>query len=116
MKVLLDQNVSAKLAALLENHEVVHARQVGWDQLSNGKLLNAANGDAFDLLITADKQMRFQQNLTGRSVSLAVLDVHPISESNQLACAAALTSLLNTLEPGTIHVIKGPHPKRSNLA
>jgi len=52
---------------------VIKAKDRGWDTLSNGDLLMAAEQAGFDMLITADKNMRYQQNLVGRRITLVVL-------------------------------------------
>ena len=49
------------------------AKDRGWDQLSNGDLLAAAEKGGFDVLLTADKNMRYQQNFAGRRIALVVL-------------------------------------------
>jgi hypothetical protein len=54
MRVLLDNNVNQRFAALVEGHEVVHARQLGWGELLNGKLISVAEDAAFEVMITAD--------------------------------------------------------------
>ena len=46
---------------------------MGWDRLSKGELLTAAEQAGFDLLLTTDKNIRYQQNLTGRKIALVVL-------------------------------------------
>jgi hypothetical protein len=76
LKVLLDQNVPAPLARLLLGHDVVHTSNVGWEALTNGDLLAAAETDCFELLITADKNIRYQQNLAKRTISLVVLSTN----------------------------------------
>jgi len=76
LKVLLDQNVPAPLARLLLEHDVVHTSNVGWEALTNGDLLVAAETGGFDLLITADKNIRYQQNLTKRTIALVVLSTN----------------------------------------
>lgn len=73
MKILIDQNVSARLARLLTGHDAVHASRMGWAELTNGELLTAAEADGFELMITADRNIRHQQNLTGRRIALLVL-------------------------------------------
>ena len=57
----------------LAGHSVTEARDLGWDKISNGDLLNAAEAAGFDVLLTTDKNIRFQQNLTGRKISIVVL-------------------------------------------
>ena len=56
----------------LAAHDVVTAFEAGWAELSNGELLNAAEAQ-FDVLLTTDKQLRYQQKLTGRRIAIVVL-------------------------------------------
>ncbi len=60
------------LRKYLAGHDVVTAFEAGWAELSNGELLAKAEAQ-FDLLITTDQQLRYQQNLTGRKISILVL-------------------------------------------
>ena len=53
-------------------HDVVTAFEAGWSELSNGDLLARAE-EQFDVLVTTDKQLRYQQNLTGRRIGIVVL-------------------------------------------
>ena len=57
----------------LEGHTVQTAAQKGWDKLRNGDLLTVAEEAGFDLLLTTDKNMRYQQNLAGRKIAIVVL-------------------------------------------
>jgi hypothetical protein len=52
---------------------VVEAIEPGWDRLVNGELIAAAEAGGFDVLLTTDKNMRYQQNLTGRKIAFVVL-------------------------------------------
>jgi len=58
---------------LIKGHTVTKAKERGWDKLTNGDLLAQAERAGFDVLLTADKNMRYQQNLTGRRLALVVL-------------------------------------------
>jgi predicted nuclease of predicted toxin-antitoxin system len=74
MKILLDESVPQKLRLIIEGgHTVVTAWYQGWSGLKNGALLNAAEEAGFDLFITADQELSYQQNLTGRKMVLVVL-------------------------------------------
>ena len=74
MRVLLDNDTPRPVARVLQpRHSVTEARAEAWDRLSNGDLLNAAEGAGYDLLLTADKNIRYQQNLAGRKIALVVL-------------------------------------------
>ena len=73
MHVLFDQATPVPIRPYLEGHEVRTAAQQGWDTLQNGDLLAAAEADGFDVLLTTDKNMRYQQNLAGRKIAVVVL-------------------------------------------
>src|SRR4029077_1374413 len=57
----------------LTGHKITEARTRGWDTLSNGELLAEAERCGFDVFLTADKNIQYQQNLTGRKIAVVVL-------------------------------------------
>jgi hypothetical protein len=73
MLILFDHSTPAPLAPFLTGHAVTRARDRGWDRLTNGDLLAAAEGAGFDVLLTADNSIRYQQNLSHRRIALVVL-------------------------------------------
>ena len=73
MRIVLDECVPVQIRNALPRHEVKTARQMGWGGLANGKLLDETEKAGFDLIIVADKNLRHQQNLTGRK--LAILEL-----------------------------------------
>jgi hypothetical protein len=73
MLVLFDHSTPAPLSSHLVGHIVIEARTRGWDRLSNGDLLVEAERAGLEVLVTADKNMRYQQNLKGRKIALVVL-------------------------------------------
>jgi hypothetical protein len=76
VKVLFDANTPAPLARFLRGHEVRRAATLGWDTLTNGALLAVAEEAGFELLITCDQNLRYQQNFTGRTISVLVLSTN----------------------------------------
>jgi len=72
MNILFDQGTPAPLRKTLAPHRVSTAFEMGWENLENGKLLAQAEG-RFDVFITTDKNLRYQQNLTGRRLAILVL-------------------------------------------
>lgn len=62
----------------LAEHEVMHADRLGWGRLSNGELLFKAEQAGFDLLLTADQNIRYQQNLTGRRIAVVVVTTNSL--------------------------------------
>jgi len=73
MRVLFDNGVPRGVAAALRGHRVEEARDHGWDRLTNGALLDAAEAAGFDVFITTDRNLRHQQNLAGRTMAVVAL-------------------------------------------
>ena len=72
MKILLDHGTPAPLRRALTDHSVVTAYEKGWAGFTNGELLSAAER-AFDVFVTTDQNLRYQQNLAGRQLAILVL-------------------------------------------
>jgi len=75
-RILFDVNVPRPLARLLTRHNVELADQLGWRELTNGALLSAAERAGFDLMLTADTNLRYQQNLSARRISIVALSTN----------------------------------------
>jgi predicted nuclease of predicted toxin-antitoxin system len=73
MKILFDQGTPAPLRKHLPGHGVETAYEMGWAELSNGDLIAAAKAAGFDVMVTTDKNLRYQQNLSGRKLAIVVL-------------------------------------------
>lgn len=73
MKLLFDQGTPVPLRNYLLSHTVVTAYEQGWNDTRNGDLLKQAEAEGFDALITTDQNIRYQQNLTARKISIVVL-------------------------------------------
>ena len=73
MKILLDHCAPAPLRRHLAPHFVETAAQHGWEEKKNGDLLSAAEADGFDCMITGDKNIRYQQNLSARKIAIVLL-------------------------------------------
>ena len=115
MRVLFDQATPVPIRPYLQGHVVRTAAQQGWDTLKNGELLAAAEADGFDLLLTTDKNMRYQQSLAGRRIAVVVLGrqqwpslrphVDRIVEAIKTAAPGSYTEVDFASEP------KPDHPK-----
>ena len=90
MKVFLDECVDRRLARHIAGHDVRTARQMGWTAIRNGELLARA-GQEFDVFVTVDRNMAFQQNLENLPMAVVVLR----AKTNRLA---DLLPLLGKLE------------------
>ena len=85
MKVIVDECVDWRLVSQIVGHEVKTARQMGWSTIKNGELLTLAAKD-FDVFVTVDRNLSFQQNLPAFEIAVIVLrapsnrlvDLHPL--------------------------------------
>ena len=94
MRVLLDESLPRPLGPLLDGHSARTVTGMQWTGLSNGELLRAA-AEHFDVVLTADQNIEFQQNLKTLPIAVAVL----VAASNRLESLVPLIpELLQTLE------------------
>jgi predicted nuclease of predicted toxin-antitoxin system len=111
LRILFDKNVPVGVRRFLLKHEVHTVVEMEWpDQLENGELLKLAEESRFDVMVTSDQNMRYQQNLTGRKLALVVLgsNIWPIVRDY----AAAITAKVNAGTPGSHAFIEMPLPPR----
>ena len=73
MRILLDQGTPVPLRRYLASHSVDTAFERGWSKLQNSALLETAEQDGYQLLITTDRNLRYQQNLAGKQLAILVL-------------------------------------------
>jgi hypothetical protein len=73
MNILFDHGTPKGLARAITGHAIVTAQARGWDRLNNGALLSAAEQAEFDLFLTTDRRIRYQQNLSRRKLAILVL-------------------------------------------
>lgn len=73
MKILFDQGTPVPLRQFLTDHTVKTAYEEGWSALSNGDLLTEAKNAGYQLLVTTDQNLRYQQNLRERQIAIVVL-------------------------------------------
>ena len=73
MKILFDQGTPVPLRRFLVTHEVSTAYNEGWSKLENGNLLLAAENAGFQIFVTTDQNLRYQQNLAKRKIAIVVL-------------------------------------------
>jgi len=106
MRVLLDESLPRQLATHLVGHETLDVYAQGWSGTKNGELLRLAAAE-FDAFVTADRNLRHQQNPTGLDLRILVV----VARTNRLADLAPLVpKLLETLEsakPGKIIEVTG---------
>ena len=104
MKVLFDNNVPVPLRRHLVGHEVRTAAKLGWQELKNGDLLDAAQEAGFDVMVTGDKNLSYQQNLTARTLALVVL---PTIDWNRLKVdPSPVAAAVDRAKPGGFEYVE----------
>jgi hypothetical protein len=107
MRVLFDNGTPKPLARSLVGHEVAFAREQGWHELKNGDLLLEAEQAGFDLLLTSDKNIRYQQNLSTRKIAILVLGNQQWPDVKfQLD---RIVAAVNAAVPGSYAEVEIPH-------
>jgi hypothetical protein len=104
VKVLLDENLPHLLRNNLGGHEVFTVRFRGWAGLKNGELLKTAEDEGFEVLVTGDQTLSYEQNLTGRRVAVVVLssiDWHILKEN-----LPPIIEALNNAVPGSFQAVE----------
>jgi hypothetical protein len=103
MRILFGQGTPAPLRLALVGHMVATAYEMGWQELDNGSLLNAAEA-AFEVFITTDQNLRTQQNLAGRRLAILVL---PTTSWPQIQRhAPEVLAAVNALVPGELRELR----------
>jgi hypothetical protein len=110
--VLFDHGTPKGLARALSEHTVQTAQSRGWDTLSNGSLLNAAEEAGFDLLLTTDRRIRYEQNLKAHRIALVVL-TGSTKWSAVREHADRIAAAVSSATPGSYSEVEIPlEPKR----
>lgn len=99
MLILLDNNVPRGVAQVLTGHIVTEARERSWATLENGELLSAAEAAGFDVLLTADKNIRYQQNLERSKIAIVVLTMGRWALIRGIL--AEVAAAVNSAQPGS---------------
>jgi predicted nuclease of predicted toxin-antitoxin system len=99
MKVLLDECVPRQMRRYLATHSVSTVQEMGWSGSRNGQLLALAEANHFEVFVTADKNIAYQQAIRGRSLGLVQLptNILPLLEG----VASAFQDAVAKTRPGT---------------
>lgn len=106
MKVLVDECAPRALSVFLleQGHECLTVQQAGWSGKQNGDLLNLAE-TAFDVLVTIDANLRYQQTVSGRKIAVIVLTGRSNRVSDLSPLFARCVAALQTIQPGEMVVL-----------
>jgi predicted nuclease of predicted toxin-antitoxin system len=104
VRVLLDECVDWRLSRDVIGHDVKTARQMGWSTIKNGELLALA-AKQFDVFVTVDRNLSFQQNLVAFPIAVIVLRARTNRLSDLRPLIPALLAALSSPTPGIAQLI-----------
>ncbi len=102
MRILIDECLNWRLGRALTGHYAVSAQKMGWSGIKNGQLLKLAVENAFDVFLTGDRNLSFQQNTTQFQIAVVVLEADGIQLHQTLPLMPKVLALLPTLQPGQV--------------
>lgn len=108
MKILLDECVNRKLKSRLSGFEVYTVAEMNWRSLRNGNLMRAAIENQFDVLLTVDKNLEYQQNMEKHDIAVVVFDVFKNSIQYLEALMPAFRTRALTFVKGQVYRIRQP--------
>lgn len=107
MRVLLDEQLPRQLALELTGHDVATVQQQGWAGVTNGELLRRAAAQDFDVLLTADQNLEFQQSLSRAGVGVVVVVAPSNALEDLLPLVPSILAALPKTAPGRVLRVAG---------
>lgn len=102
MRILIDECLDWRLAREFHGHDAFPVQKMGWSGIKNGKLLALAAADKFQIFVTADRNLAFQQNLSNVPLAIVVLESEGIRLPQTLPLIPKILAVISTLAPGTV--------------
>lgn len=105
MKILLDENLPQRLRHHFAAHDAATVIWMGWAGIINGRLLDLAEAHSFEVFVTADQSVPFQQNLRKRKIAIIVLVARDIQLETLEVLVPDVQEALRTIQAGdVVHV------------
>ena len=105
MRILLDECMNWRIKRELTGYEVRTVQEQGWSTIKNGALLALAEQE-FDVLLTIDQNIPYQQNMQGRQLALVIMVVASNKLASLLPLAPLVLALLPTVQPGQVYRVE----------
>lgn len=102
MRVLIDECLNWRLGRELTGHYAISVQKMGWSGVKNGHLLMLATQNGFDVFLTGDRNLSFQQNPADLRIAVIVLEAEGIQLAQTLPLIPKVLAVLPTLKPGQV--------------
>jgi Domain of unknown function (DUF5615) len=104
VRILLDECVDRRLSRAIVGHDVKTAQQMGWASIKNGELLTLAS-EHFDVFVTVDRNLSYQQNLRVLPIALVVLHAKTSRLADLLPLIPNLLAVISSAKPGAVTIV-----------
>lgn len=101
MRILIDECLDWRLCRALIEHECCSVQDAGWEGLTNGRLLEEAEKQ-FDLFLTGDRNLRFQQNIGRLKLAVIILETRSTRLVDTIQLIPLVLTALKTIRPGQV--------------
>lgn len=102
MRVLIDESLPRQLIPELTGYDAHMVQELGWSSLKNGELIRRAAADGFEALVTADRNLEYQQNIPRAGLGIVVLRAQTNRIEDILPMLSRLLAVLPNVKPGTV--------------
>ena len=109
VKILFDHGTPAPLRRHLPEHSVDRSAERGWELLENGELIQRAEEEGYEVIVTTDQSMHYQQNLAGRRLAIVVLMATAWPRVRHRA--AEIRTAVEEVRPGELREVPIPRPR-----
>lgn len=106
MKILLDECITKLLKKQLINHTVFTVANMNWLGMKNGNLMKSAIKEGFDILLTIDKNLQFQNNMNEYGISIVIFDSHNSKLETLVSFIPIFEKQIDSFEKGKVYIIK----------
>lgn len=106
LRVLIDESLPQELMIALEGHEVQSVQHEGWSGIKNGEVLRRAGSKGYDVLLTPDRALQFQQNISRARVAVVVLRAQTNRIEDLLPLVPKVLDVLRTVKAGTVTEVR----------
>ncbi len=108
MRILVDECLNWRLCRALPGHYATSVQRIGWSGVKNGQLLALMQQERFDVFLTGDRNLQFQQDLPAARIAVVVLAAASTQLRDTLPLMPRVLTLLTALQPGTVTVVPDP--------
>jgi predicted nuclease of predicted toxin-antitoxin system len=110
VRVLLDEDLPVGLTRYLAPHQAQHVSERGWQGMSNGELLRAAVADGFDVLLTGDAHLPFQQNLGQHDIAVVQVRAGRLTLARLITLAPEIVAAVESAPGRGLSTVSPPDP------